>query len=220
MQIGAASNGPLMDTPYTPYNDLPEKLQLEMQRLQHYKDRVNKQALWVVDVALSEWRKAEKKVAVQAAAQSLEEQSAQDRATCAAAIRRRQEERTTKESRQRDTFIAKGIDHAGELDPAAREREDRKKIARRPPSAITGYTGVARARRQYRALCGKTYLGKYSTAEEAAYAYDRVAIESNIAAGYDKYRLNFSRARTKKPRALEASNPQDLLCSEELGEEI
>ena len=80
MQIGAASNGPLMDTPYTPYDDLPEKLQLEMQRLQHYKDRVNKQALWVVDVALSEWRKAEKKVAVQAAAQSLEEQSAQDRA--------------------------------------------------------------------------------------------------------------------------------------------
>ena len=59
-----------MDPPYTPYDDLPGKLQREMQLLQHYKDRrVNKQALRVVDVAVPGWLKADKRVAVQTAEQ-------------------------------------------------------------------------------------------------------------------------------------------------------
>ena len=46
-QIGTLANGHPMDPPYTPYEDLPEKLQREMQLLLHYNDRVNRQALRV-----------------------------------------------------------------------------------------------------------------------------------------------------------------------------
>ena len=49
--------------------------------------------------------------------------------------------------------------------------------------------------------------------------HDRAAIEANIAAGYDKHRLNFSRARTKRPRAPEAISTPDLHCSEGLDED-
>ena len=49
-----------MDPPYTPFEDLPEKLRREMQLLQHYKDIVNTQAARVAEVAVSEWRKADK----------------------------------------------------------------------------------------------------------------------------------------------------------------
>ena len=41
-----------------------------MQLLQHYKNIVNTQALRVVDVAVSEWLKADKKVAASTAEQS------------------------------------------------------------------------------------------------------------------------------------------------------
>ena len=61
--VGTAPNGPLMDTPYTPYDDLPEKLRKEMQLLQHYKDCVNIQARKVVDVAITEWQEADAQVA-------------------------------------------------------------------------------------------------------------------------------------------------------------
>ena len=93
LQIGAASYGHPMDPPYTPYDDLPEKLRKEMQLLQHYKDRVNTQAIRVVDVAVSEWLKADRRVAASTAARSQEEQRANDRATRAAAIRKRKAER-------------------------------------------------------------------------------------------------------------------------------
>ena len=44
------------------------------------------------------------------------------------------------------------------------------------------------------------FLGGYTTAEEAAYAYDQYTIERNIKAGYDRHRLNFIKAKTKRPR--------------------
>ena len=68
MQIGTAAYGHPMDPPYTPYEDLPEILQRELQKLQRYKDRVTIQARLVVDVAVSEWRKAHARAARTAAA--------------------------------------------------------------------------------------------------------------------------------------------------------
>ena len=100
-----------------------------------------------------------------------------------------------------ETFVAEDTDHVGKLGPTTDRQGDWKKIARKPPSAITGYTGASHARQLYRALCGKTDLGRYKTAEEAAHVYDQFAIERNIAAGYDKHRLNVSKARAKRPRA-------------------
>ena len=56
-----------MDPPYTPYNDLPERLRKKMQRLQRCKDTVNTQVRRVIDVAVSEWQKADNRVAASAA---------------------------------------------------------------------------------------------------------------------------------------------------------
>ena len=61
--IGTVAYGRPMDPPYTPYDDLPEKLRKEMQLLQHYKDCVNIQARKVVDVAITEWQEADAQVA-------------------------------------------------------------------------------------------------------------------------------------------------------------
>ena len=95
---------------------------------------------------MSEWLKADKRVAVQTAAQAQEEQQAKDRATCAAAARKRKEYRS-------------------------------------PMSTIM------------------------STIR--AHVYDQIAIERNIAAGYEKHSLNFSNSRAKKPMA--QGNHDDIL---------
>ena len=119
------------------------------------------------------------------------------------------------------SIVAERTEHAADHLPLPERLADRQQIPRCPPSSTTGYTGVgirdgARYFSRYRATCGNSYLGSYQTAEEAARVHDRAAIEANIAAGYDKHRLNFSRARTKRPRAPEAISTPDLHCSEEL----
>ena len=95
-----------MDPPYTPYEDLPATLQREMQLLQRYKDLVNQQVRRVVDVAVTEWQKADKRVAVQTAAQSREEQQAKDRATCTAATRKRKTTRANERAEDWASFVA------------------------------------------------------------------------------------------------------------------
>ena len=57
-----------MDPLYTPYEDLPAKLQKEMQKLQQCKDRVIIQARRVVDVAITEWQEANARAELTAAA--------------------------------------------------------------------------------------------------------------------------------------------------------
>ena len=54
-------------SPYTPYEDLPERLQRAMQKLQRCKDSVNDQARRVVNVDVSEWQKADARAALSAA---------------------------------------------------------------------------------------------------------------------------------------------------------
>ena len=99
---------------------------------------------------MSEWLKADKRVAVQTAAQAQEEQQAKDRATCAAAARKRKEYRSTNERAVGwESYVAEDSDHAGRLEPTTEKREHWKEIARKPPSANTGYTGVTRIRQLY-----------------------------------------------------------------------
>ena len=156
-----------------------------------------------------------------------EEGRARDRATCAAAIDNRKAASTTvrfenleptTNERPADwaSIVADGSEHAADLLPVSEGPADWKTIPRRPPSTLTGYTGVISRDQKYRAQCGRSYYGSYQTAEEAAEVYDRAAIEANIDAGYTKHRLNFSRARPKRPRAPEAISTPDLHCSEEL----
>ena len=188
-----------MDPPYTPFEDLPEKLRREMQLLQYYKDIVNTQAARVANVTVSEWRKAEKRVAASIATRSLDEKRAEDQAAYAASARRRKEPPEAANARAvgQDSTVAEDTDHAGDLGTIAANRRSRKR-PRRPPSS--GYTGVSRKwdRKLYSARCEGKYLGGHATAAEAAHVYDQYAIERNIAAGYDKHGLNFSKARTKR----------------------
>ena len=156
-----------MDPGYTPYDDLPGRLREAIQLLQHYKNTVSMQARRVVDVAVTEWLKADERVAASAAVISQEEQWAEDRGTCIAAIRKRKAERPNERAVDWETLVAGDTDHAGRLEPTT-EGKDWKKVVRKPPSAITGYTGVSRANKLYRVLCDKTDLGRYTTAEEAA----------------------------------------------------
>ena len=97
-----------MDPPYTPFDDLPEKLRKEMQLLQQYKDIANAQAAQVVDVAMSEWRKADKQVAALTAEQAREKRRAEDRAAYSASACKRKENPGAANSRaiSRDSSVA------------------------------------------------------------------------------------------------------------------
>ena len=220
MQIGTAAYGLSMDPGYTPYDDLPKNLREEMQLLQHYESIVSAQVSRVVDVAAAEWLAVEEQAEASAAVIAREEGRARDRATCVAAIDKRKAASTSNE-RPADwaSIVADGSEHAADLLPVPERPADWLPIPRRPPSTLTGYTGVILRDKKYRAKCGGSYYGVYQTAEEAAEVYDRAAIEANIDAGYTKHRLNFSRARPKRPRAPEAISTPDLHCSEELDRE-
>ena len=217
MQIGTATYGPSMDPGYAPYEDLPKRLRKAMLRLRHYENLVSAQVSRVVDAAAAEWLAVEKRAEDSAAVIAREEGRARDRATCVAAIDKRKVASTPNE-RPADwaSIVADGSEHAADLLPVSERPADWKTIPRCPPSTLTGYTGVILRDKKYRAKCGGSYYGVYQTAEEAAEVYDRAAIEANIDAGYTKHRLNFSRARPKRPRAPEAISTPDLHCSEEL----
>ena len=188
-----------------------------MQRLRHYENLVSAQVSRVVDVAAAEWLAVEKRAEDTAAVIAREEGRARDRATCVAAIDKRRAASTSNE-RPADwaSVIADGSEHAADLLPVSERPADCKTIPRRPPCTLTGYTGVTPRGQKYRAKCGGCYYGSYQTAEEAAEVYDRAAIKANIDAGYTKHRLNFSRARVKRPRSPEAISTPDLHCGEEL----
>ena len=76
-----------MDPPYTPYEDLPAKLQKEMQKLQKCKDRVIIQARRVVDVAVTEWQEADARAELTAAAPRLVRALTNDCEECPGAVR-------------------------------------------------------------------------------------------------------------------------------------
>ena len=79
-----------MDPPYTPFDDLPERLRVEMQLLQNYKDRVTLQARKAVDIAVTEWREAEIRAANTAAALRQVRELASDREETAETVRKRE----------------------------------------------------------------------------------------------------------------------------------
>jgi hypothetical protein len=214
-----------MDPGYTPDDELPVRLRQEMGLLLHLESRVSKQVERVIDVAVKEWQAVEDRAVASAAIRAREEQLAEDRAACVASIRKR---KTASRSNERAadwaSIVTDRAEHAADYVPLPERLGERQQIPRCPPSSTTGYTGAgirdgARYVSRYRATCGNSYLGSYQTAEEAAGVYDRAAIEANIAAGYDKHRLNFSRSRTKRPRAPEAICTPDLHCSEGLDED-
>ena len=134
-----------MDPPYTPYEDLPERLRKAMQKLQHYKNIVNSQVRRVVDVAVAEWQEADRRGSASAAKAAREEQWAEDRATCIASIRKRKTASITNE-RAADwaSFVAEGSEHAADLLPVPERPAGWLPIPRRPPPSITGDTPVSR----------------------------------------------------------------------------
>ena len=67
-----------MDLLYTPCDDLPERLCKAMRRLQRCTDTVNTQVHRAIDVAVSEWQKAEGRVVASAAKTAQEEQWAEN----------------------------------------------------------------------------------------------------------------------------------------------
>ena len=182
-----------MDPPYTSYEDLPAKLRKEMQKLQYCKDRVSTQARKVVDVAITEWQEADTRAERTAAALRLVRD-------------------LTNDCKEHPGAVCEGeAEKAAYLEAFTSPRKKRKQDPRRSEpkrkqkgnsarSAATGYFGV---RPSWCGLSGfwatvnRRHCGTFDTAEEAAHAYDRAALRGNIALGYDKHQLNFSRARAK-----------------------
>ena len=161
----------------------------------HYKNILKMQALRVVDVAISERLQADKRVAAAAAAISREEQRAEDRATCAAAIRNRKSERTANERAAGwETFVAEDTDHVGKLGPTTDKRENWKKIARKPV--------LVREDRSWEIQIGRGGSTRLRSGRHREEHCRRVR-----QAHCHRDRLNFSKARAKRPRAQD--NRQD-----------
>ena len=129
---------------------------------------------------MSEWRKADARVKVQAAALAQERQQADDRAVCAAAVREREAESAVDleafTSARKSQQLSEGTEPAKEpKQPATKTK--RKQRGHKPPSAITGYFGISRHRHRYQVEVGLKKLWTYDTAVEAAHIYDKAALE-------------------------------------------
>ena len=193
-----------MDPLYTPFDDLPERLRVEMQLLQDYKDHVTLQACKVVNVAVTElkhWKEAEARAACTAAALRQVRELPNNCEGSAGAVHNREAQACL------EPFTSGG---------RIRETSKRKQRDRSARSAITGYFGVRREpANRYRARVNRISLGTFDTAEQAAHAYDGAALRDNIALGFDKHQLNFSRA---KPKQLATQHHTQELLREDTSE--
>ena len=138
MQIRTVANGHPMDAPYTPYDDLPDKLRKEMQLLQHLKDRVNIQARKVVDVAVTEWQEADARADRTAAALRLVRELTEDSEGHAGAAHEGETQACL------EAFTSGGPvrrTSKRKPDPPCTPCKQRGRTAR---SATTGYFGVTR----------------------------------------------------------------------------
>ena len=201
MQTGTAAYDPSMDPGYPPDNALPDILRNEMQLLLHLDSLRHAQVQKVIGIAVSVWQGIEKGAEASAAELAREEERAEDWGTSEAST----SEEAAEEKAYFEAFTSLSkceSDHVSVVDPADRDHRHRNT---RGPSAITGYYGVKRALStgRYLATVNRRSYGTYATAEQAAHAYDGAALRNNIALGYNKHKLNFSRARTKKTPAVQ-----------------
>ena len=200
-----------MDPGYTPDDGLPGRLRKEMRLLLHLDSIVHAQVEKVIDVAVTEWQAAEKGAVASAAEIAREEERAKDREACEASA----SEEAAEEEAYFEAFTSPRKPSKRESDQVNSADRNHRHKSHRGPSVITGYYGVKldTRRKRYLATVNRRSYGTYATAEQAAHAYDGAALRDNIALGYDKHRLNFSRARTKISRAPEAISTPDLHCS-------
>ena len=158
---------------------------------------------------MSEWQKADSRVAASAAVIAQEEQRTNNRAAASATVIAQEEQRAKDQATCAAAILKRSPTHKKAdryLEPGPDDRpEGWRQLSSRPYSLTTGYIGVRPRGQQYRALCGTNYLSSYRTTEEAALIHNWAAINRSISAGYNKHKLNFSRVRTKRLRSPEAS---------------
>ena len=190
-----------MDPPYTPYDDLHERLRKEMHRLQRCKETVNTQVRRVIDVAdvkavevaVTEWLEADARAERTAAALRLVRNLTNDCEERPGAVREGEAERAA---------YIEAFTSPRKRDPRRSEPKRKQEGHKGRKTAATGYFGVRGERRPgrgrgFRATVNHRHIGTYKTAEEAAHADDGAALRANIAHGYNRHRLNFSRAKAK-----------------------
>ena len=160
------------------------------------------------DVAITEWQEADARVARNAAALRLVRELTKDSKESPGAVREGEAEKAA----YIHAFTSPQKPSKCKSDRIAIEanRGQRSYTAR---SATTGYFGVRGEQRPgrgcgFRATVNRRSHGTYDTAEEAAYAYNGAALRDNIALGYDKHQLNFSRAKAKPPAVQHSTKAQ------------